>query len=124
MIKTSSSESPAPPTATSGWRNGRKQDDDVVVGARHASLTNLLLLCLLLSVPVIHAQDEASPDGRVQSNVILRLQTAPSLDGAILTVLEPSTPLTITGLSLDRAWLQVVTPDNQPGWVLPSTSTC
>ncbi len=77
----------------------------------------LVALSLLLSVAVIHAQDEASPDGRVQSNVMLRLRTAPSLDGDILTILEPSTPLTIIGLSLDREWLRVETPDDQFGWV-------
>jgi uncharacterized protein YraI len=87
-------------------------------GATHRAPTAaiLALLCLLLSVSIVHAQ-EATPDARVQADAMLRLRTAPSLEGEILTLLEPSAPLTVVGLSLDREWLQVEASDGQTGWV-------
>ncbi|MCC6805442.1 MAG: SH3 domain-containing protein [Anaerolineae bacterium] len=72
---------------------------------------------MLLSVSVIYAQGEATPDARVQAGVMLRLRGAPSLDADILALLEPGTALSLVGRSLDQEWLQVVTPDDQFGWV-------
>lgn len=77
----------------------------------------LLLLSLLLSVTTIHAQEDANPDARVQADVMLRLRAAPSLDADILALLDPETPLSIIGLSLDKEWLQVDVLNSQTGWV-------
>lgn len=89
------------------------------MSVRHRTLTATIpvLLCLLFSAPILRAQEAATPDARVQANVMLRLRAAPSLEAEILTLLEPSTPLTVLGVTLERDWLQVETPEVRTGWV-------
>ncbi len=47
----------------------------------------------------------------------LRLRAAPTLTGAVLGYLDALTRLNVIGRTTDSAWLQVVTPIGQSGWV-------
>lgn len=47
----------------------------------------------------------------------LRLRAGPGLSAAVLANLAALTPLRITGRTADNTWIQVLTPQNQSGWV-------
>ncbi len=47
----------------------------------------------------------------------LRLRSAPSLQADVLAYLDALTRLNVIGRTADSAWLQVVTPTGQTGWV-------
>ena len=78
----------------------------------------LLLLLLFFSLLPVHAQEATSiPDAQVSADDSLRLRAAPSTTSAMLTLLQPDTPLTILGRSEDQKWLHVQTEADQIGWV-------
>lgn len=55
---------------------------------------------------------------RVSASVpTLRLRAAPGTTGEIITELQPDTLMTLVGRTADNTWLQVVTIDDQAGWV-------
>lgn len=47
----------------------------------------------------------------------LRLREEPGTAGEVLTYLDANTPLTIIGRTADNAWVQIVTSDNESGWL-------
>jgi hypothetical protein len=56
--------------------------------------------------------------GRVSETVpTLRLRAAPGTTGEILAELRPKTLMTVHGRTADNSWLQVITIDDQAGWV-------
>lgn len=80
----------------------------------------------LLSVPVTAgAVLDATPtqlapgEARVKEDGgNLRLRQTPGTAGAILTHLPAGLPLDLVGRTADSVWLQVITSDNQRGWVM------
>jgi LysM repeat protein len=50
----------------------------------------------------------------------LRLRVSPTLSGVVLAYLDALTRLNVVGRSADNAWLQVITPTGQSGWVTTS----
>jgi len=50
----------------------------------------------------------------------LRLRALPTVNGTVLGYLDALTRLNVVGRTADSAWLQVVTPTGQGGWVMTS----
>ncbi len=75
----------------------------------------IMFAALVIALPV---GAQTNPDARVRAmDDVLRLRAAPSLNATVIALLAPLTPLSIIGVSLDRAWLQVEVSDGTLGWV-------
>ncbi|MEP6987518.1 MAG: SH3 domain-containing protein, partial [Chloroflexota bacterium] len=75
----------------------------------------ILILTLLLCLPftLAHAQsDDPQPDARVLlMDTRLRLRDAPSFSSGTLDGIDPGSPLTLIGRTVDSNWLYIRTPD-------------
>ena len=77
-----------------------------------------IIICTFIFVAVQPVEAQQAYNATVSGAVIgLRLRAAPSETGAIITVLAPNTQLRIVGRASDNGWLEVITPNNQRGWV-------
>jgi hypothetical protein len=78
-----------------------------------------IVLVMLLPLGWSAAQEMTTdPDGYVLlADARIRLRDAPSLQSNTLEYLEPRAPLSITGRTTDRAWLQVRGETGVVGWV-------
>jgi uncharacterized protein YgiM (DUF1202 family) len=62
-----------------------------------------------------------TPWARVSANAEgLRLRQAPGTAADVIRQLAAGTPLTVVGRTADNAWLQVITPQGEKGWVAAS----
>lgn len=78
----------------------------------------LLTLFLCLPLTAIRAQTDASkPDAQViQMDTRLRLRDAPSFSSETLGGLDPGSPLTLIGRTVDSNWLYIRAQDGLVGW--------
>lgn len=76
----------------------------------------IILTCALLAVQPVEAQQayNATVSDAVSG---LRLRATPSESGLVVAVLAPNTPLRIIRRTNDNAWLEVMTGNNERGWV-------
>jgi len=86
---------------------------------RHRKILITVLIFVMLGAATIWTISSSAQQltGTV-SNIDggLRLREVP-VDGTILTLLNPGTPVTIIGQTTDASWLQIRTNEGQTGWV-------
>ena len=100
--------SPLPPTNTplpTGTPNPAGTNTPVVVG--------------VTELPNLDATAQSATDARVKANAnALRLRQIPGTAGRITAFLAALTPLKVVGRTPDNIWLEIITPEQQRGWVL------
>lgn len=111
------------PTGQTGWLSW------AVAGlAQNAQLQQVALAATIPATPTathtptITATPTLPPgaDARTVGDHGVNLRTGPSLDHALLTTLDPLTPLRLVGRTPDTSWFEVMTYTGLQGWILGS----
>ncbi len=98
--------SPLPPTRTAAPTATPASTDTPVVGG-------------VTVLPNLSGTADAGSDARVKANADgLRLRQLPGTAGRITAFLKALTPLKLVGRTPDNVWLEILTPEQQRGWVL------
>jgi len=83
---------------------------------RYTLLALTLFLCLPL-MPLRAQSDDSKPDAQViQMDTRLRLRDAPSFSSDTIGGLDPGSPLTLIGRTVDSNWLYIRTQEGLVGW--------
>jgi Bacterial SH3 domain len=75
--------------------------------------------------PIPTRTSEPSPTPQVMGTVKMgsRVRSGPSTDDAVLGGLVKGDQVLVLGASKDRAWLQILTPKGEPGWIFADLVT-
>ncbi len=97
---------------------GEATHHGAIIGVMMRYTLFILTLFLCLPLIAIRAQaDESKPDAQViQMDTRLRLRDAPSFSSATLGGLDPGSPLTLIGRTVDSNWLYIRSKEGLVGW--------
>jgi uncharacterized protein YgiM (DUF1202 family) len=106
--RTNTPVSPMPPTRTAE-----------ATATGKPALTSTPVVGAVTELPNLNATSDAASDARVADDANgLRLRQLPGTAGTIIGFLEAGTPVRIVGRTPDNVWLEIMTVNQQRGWVL------